>query len=219
MLRRPLAFALAIALLPAAAQADDLLQSYNNARNSDPQFAAAESSRAVAAERPVQARAALLPQVGASAGWNRVGTPGDARRTGSWDVSASQSLFDYGNYTALRAAKAQDRAGAFDLEAAGQNLITRTSAAYFNVLVQLETLTAAEAACVGRIDRHCPDHGVAAVIGSRIAHALHIGRRLRGDAGAVGDPAAREFVAIVPGDAIERSLQRVGVAHRGGAQF
>ena len=146
MLRRPLAFALAIALLPAAAQADDLLQSYNSARNSDPQFAAAESSRAIAAERPVQARATLLPQVNGSVGWNRVGTPGDGRRTGSWDVNASQSIFDYGNYTALRAAKAQDRAGGFDLDAAGHSLITRTSAAYFNVLVQLETLSAAEAA-------------------------------------------------------------------------
>ena len=146
MLRRPLAFALAIALLPAAAQADDLLQSYNNARNSDPQYAAAESSRAVAAERPVQARAVLLPQVNGSVSWSRTGTPGDARRSGGWDVSASQSVFDYGNYTALRAAKAQDRAGGFDLEAAGLSLITRTSAAYFNVLVQLETLTAAEAA-------------------------------------------------------------------------
>ena len=74
MLRRPLAFALAIALLPAAAQADDLLQSYNNARNSDPQYAAAESSRAVAAERPVQARSVLLPQVNGTVSWNRVGT-------------------------------------------------------------------------------------------------------------------------------------------------
>ena len=35
----------------------------------------------------------------------------------------------------LQGAKAQDRAGDFNLEAAGQNLITRTSAAYFNVLV------------------------------------------------------------------------------------
>ncbi len=146
MLRRPLAFALAIALLPAAAQADDLLQSYNSARNSDPQFAAAESSRAVAAERPVQARAVLLPHVNGSIGFDRAGTPGDGHRTGSWGVSAQQSVFDYGNYTALRAAKAQDRAGGFDLDAAGLSLITRTSAAYFNVLVQLETLTAAEAA-------------------------------------------------------------------------
>ncbi|HQW59799.1 MAG TPA: TolC family protein, partial [Thermomonas sp.] len=146
MLRRPLAFALALALMPAAAQADDLLQSYNSARNSDPQFAAAESSRLVAAERPIQARAALLPQVGGSVGVSRVNQGGNSARTGSWGVDMSQSLFDYGNYTALRAAKAQDRAGAFDLDAAGHNLITRTSAAYFNVLIQLESLAASEAA-------------------------------------------------------------------------
>jgi outer membrane protein len=148
MLRRPLAFALAIALLPAAAQADDLLQSYNNARNSDPQYAAAESSRAIAAERPVQARAVLLPQVGGSVGYDLVdrGNSDGTSRSGSWGVSAQQSIYDHGNYTALRAAKAQDRAGGFDLDAAGDSLITRTSAAYFNVLVKLETLSAAEAA-------------------------------------------------------------------------
>ena len=154
MSRRPLVLALVLALLPAAAQADDLLQSYTNARNSDPQYAAAESNRAVAAERPVQARALLLPQVNGSVGYdlaNRGDIDDDGDRDGtsrsaSWGVNASQSVFDYGNYTALRAAKALDRAGGFDLEAAGLNLITRTSAAYFNVLVQLETLSAAEAA-------------------------------------------------------------------------
>lgn len=148
MLRRPLAFALAIALLPAAGRADDLLQSYNNARNSDPQYAAAESNRAIAAERPVQARAVLLPQVGGSVGYDLAnrGDGNGTSRSASWGLSAQQSVFDYGNYTALRAAKAQDRAGGFDLDAAGDSLITRTSAAYFNVLVQLETLAAAEAA-------------------------------------------------------------------------
>ena len=154
MSRRPLVLALVLAMLPAAAQADDLLQSYTNARNSDPQYAAAESNRALAAERPVQARAVLLPQVNGSVGYdlaNRGDRDGDGdsdgtSRSASWGVNASQSIFDYGNYTALRAAKALDRAGGFDLEAAGLNLITRTSAAYFNVLVQLETLSAAEAA-------------------------------------------------------------------------
>ena len=153
MSRRPLALALVLALLPVAAQADDLLQSYTNARNSDPQYAAAESNRAIAAERPVQARAVLLPQVNGSVGYdlaNRGDTDGDGQsdgtsRSASWGLNAQQSIFDYGNYTALRAAKALDRAGGFDLDAAGHSLITRTSAAYFNVLVQLETLSAAEA--------------------------------------------------------------------------
>lgn len=146
MLRRSLAIALALALTPLAAQADDLLQSYQNARNNDPQFAQAESSRLVAAERPVQARAIMLPSLGGSIGTTRVNTGAGSSRTGSWGVSLNQTLFDYGNITALRGAKAQDRAGGYVLAAAGQNLITRTSAAYFNVLVQMETLSAAEAA-------------------------------------------------------------------------
>lgn len=143
---RPLTLALALVLLPAAAQADDLLQSYQNARSSDPQFAAAESTRAIAAERPVQARANLLPGIGGTVSSNRVDRGTGDSTSGSWGVSLQQSLFNFGNYSALRGAKAQDRAGGYNLEAAGQNLITRTSAAYFNVLVQLETLTAAEAA-------------------------------------------------------------------------
>ncbi|HOV96409.1 MAG TPA: TolC family outer membrane protein [Thermomonas sp.] len=146
MLRRPLALALALALLPVAAQADDLLQSYHNARNSDPQYASAEANRLVSAERPVQARAALLPNIGGSIGANRADHGVGGVRTGSWGVNMQQSLFNFGNYSNLESAKAQDRAGGFTLEAAGQTLITRTSAAYFNVLVQLETLAAAETA-------------------------------------------------------------------------
>src|SRR5690606_30140176 len=74
------------------------------------------------------------------------GASSGATRSGSWGVDLQQSLFNFGSYSALRGAKAQDRAGGYNLEAAGQDLITRTSAAYFNVLVQLETLAAAEAA-------------------------------------------------------------------------
>lgn len=147
MRRLPLAFALAAALSPlGAAHAEDLLQTYQQARQNDPQYAAAEANRAVASENPVQARAALLPQVGGSVGVTRSDTgPGSSVQVGSWGVSLDQSLFDYGNYTALRGAHALDRAGGFNLVAAGHDLITRTSAAYFNVLVQLETLAAAEA--------------------------------------------------------------------------
>ena len=147
MRRLPLAFALAAALSPfGAAHAEDLMQTYQQARQNDPQYAAAEANRAVVAETPVQARATLLPQVSGSVGVTRIDEgPGNSVQTGSWGVQLSQSLFDYGNYTALRSAKALDRAGGYDLIAAGNDLITRTSAAYFNVLVQLETLAAAEA--------------------------------------------------------------------------
>lgn len=146
MPRRSLALALAAILLPAAAQADDLLQSYQNARSNDPQYASAEANRAVSAELPVRARSVLLPNIGGSIGSNRYDNGMGAVRTGSWGVNLQQSLFNFGSYKSLQGAKAQDRAGGFSLEAAGQGLITRTAAAYFNVLVQLETLSAAEAA-------------------------------------------------------------------------
>lgn len=164
MLRQPLALALALALLPAAAHADDLLQSYNHARNSDPQFAAAESRQLVTREGAVQARAVLLPQIDGSATLRRSKSDGPStfqsdptlpavtgnisskNTSRSIGISGSQVLFDFSRYSTLKSQKALTRASEFQLQSDGLSLITRTSAAYFNVLVQLETLAAAEAA-------------------------------------------------------------------------
>jgi len=164
MLLRPLAFALAVGLLPAAAGADDLLQSYQNARDSDPQLAAAESSRLATREGAVQARAAMLPQINGNATFRRSESEGPAtfqsdptRPEVTGDISSTttsrnlgvdgtQMLYDRSRFSALKGQRALGRASDFQLESAGDSLITRTSAAYFNVLVQLETLAAAEAA-------------------------------------------------------------------------
>ena len=164
MLRHPLALALALVLLPTAAHADDLLQSYNNARNSDPQFAAAESRQLITREGAVQARAVLLPQIDGSATLRRTESEGPStfqsdptlppvtgnisstNTSRSIGISGSQVLFDFGRYSTLKSQQALTRASEFQLASDGLSLITRTSAAYFNVLVQLETLAAAEAA-------------------------------------------------------------------------
>ena len=164
MLHRPLAFALAIALLPAAAQADDLLQSYQNARGSDPQFAAAESSRLATREGAVQARASMLPQINGNATMRRSSSDGPATfqsdptqpeirgdissttTSRSLGIDGNQMLYDRSRFSTLKGQRALSRASDFQLDSAGDLLITRTSAAYFNVLVQLETLAAAEAA-------------------------------------------------------------------------
>ena len=160
---RPLALALALALLPATgAHAADLMEAYTLARAGDPQFAAAESSRLVTREGAVQARAAMLPQIGLGGSYSRnesdnEGTqvfggqpfpPSDtsnestSRQVG---LSLSQMVFDRSRFTRLAGQRALARAADFTLEAEGDNLITRTSAAYFNVLVAIETLAAAEA--------------------------------------------------------------------------
>ena len=164
MLRHPLAFALAMILLPTAAHADDLLQSYKNARNSDPQFAAAESRQLATREGAVQARATLLPQIDGSATLRRSESDGpttfqsdptlppvsgnisSTNTSRSIGISGSQVLFDFSRFSTLKSQQALAKASEFQLQSDGTSLITRTSAVYFNVLVQLETLAAAEAA-------------------------------------------------------------------------
>lgn len=155
MSRRPLVLALALAL-PAfatidAASATDLMQTYELARAGDPQLAAAESGRLAQKEGAVQARANLLPQVNGTASLSRSrdeadGVPGNTTNTSrSYGLRVDQSVFDFSRYSTLRGQKALSQAADFDLEAANDSLITRTSAAYFNVLVAIETLAAAEA--------------------------------------------------------------------------
>ncbi|MDQ3056767.1 MAG: TolC family outer membrane protein [Pseudomonadota bacterium] len=174
MRRRPLVFALALALLPTSAFAEDLLQTYELARNSDPQLSAAESQRLATREGAVQARAAMLPQISGDASINRSrstspsggvqtdingqpvldqnGNPrvinGDqeldstSRRLG---VNLNQMVYDRSRFTTLQSQRSLSKASDFQLESAGDTLVTRTSQAYFNVLVATETLAAAEA--------------------------------------------------------------------------
>lgn len=167
MIRRPLALALALVLLPATVAAEDLLQTYELARSGDPQLSAAESGRLATREGAVQARAAMLPQLSGEASYTKSRSDSesvDATPDGSGNVvfgpstgesdtttrflgvNARQMVYDRSNFTRLKSQTALSKASDFQLESAGDTLITRTSAAYFNVLVQLETLAAAEAA-------------------------------------------------------------------------
>ncbi|TXH74508.1 MAG: hypothetical protein E6Q88_04220 [Lysobacteraceae bacterium] len=155
MTRRPLALALAFIAFSSGARAEDLLQSYELARNSDPQFSAAESSRLFSREGAVQARAAMLPQLSGDAGYSRASSdsssdigPSDTSSdttTRQYGLTLRQMVYDHSNFTRLRSQGALAKAGDFQLEAAGDSLITRTSQAYFNVLIAMETLAAAEA--------------------------------------------------------------------------
>ncbi len=150
MIRRSLALALAAALSPLTVQAADLLQVYEMARNGDPQLAAAESTRLFNREGQVQARAALLPQVNGEATLSRARTDIDGisgsttsnrRQLG---ISAGQTLFNWSQFANLRAQRDIGRAADFTLDAANDDLIVRTAATYFNVLVAIESLSAAQ---------------------------------------------------------------------------
>src|SRR5690606_29933568 len=132
MIRRRLVLALAFALLPATAAAEDLLQTYELARAGDPQFSAAESSRLATREGAVQARAAMLPQLDGSASLSRSRSEGPATEnvrdpdtgevvqysgdvesevtTRRFGVDASQMLFDASRFSTLRGQRALSRA-------------------------------------------------------------------------------------------------------------
>jgi len=152
MIRRSLAIALAAALLPMTASAADLLQVYEMARNGDPQLSAAESTRLFDKEGAVQARAALLPQINgeASLTQNRTNPNHDissnsyTTKNRNYGISGSQTLFNWTQFANLRSQRELGKAADFTLDSANDDLIVRTSAAYFNVLVGIESLSAAQ---------------------------------------------------------------------------
>lgn len=155
MRRNPLVLALALALpfsaITGSVRAADLMQTYELARSGDPQLAAAESDRLALKEGAVQARAALLPQINGDATFNRShseldGVPGSSTNSSrGYGVGLNQSVLDFSRYSTLRSQRALSQAADYNLEAANDSLITRTSAAYFNVLVAIEILAAAQA--------------------------------------------------------------------------
>ncbi|HRN62119.1 MAG TPA: TolC family outer membrane protein [Luteimonas sp.] len=148
MLRRPLVLSLALALTSTPVFAEDLMQAYELARTNDPQLSIAESSRLSTRENAVQARAALLPQIDGTASLGRAHDAGvsGSGRSRNYNATLSQSVFDWASISNLRAQRSYSTAADYDLEAAGDALVSRTANAYFDVLVALETLAAAEAA-------------------------------------------------------------------------
>ncbi|HJU22613.1 MAG TPA: TolC family outer membrane protein [Casimicrobiaceae bacterium] len=128
------------------ARAEDLMDIYRQAQQSDPTVAAARANWQATQERVPQARAGLLPNVSlaASTNANSFGTnlDTDPHTTinrnfgfGGLTVSASQPLYRYANTVAYSQAVEQVRQADYTLEAAKQDLMLRVATAYFNVLL------------------------------------------------------------------------------------
>lgn len=162
---RPLSFALALAAAGSAGAAD-LMQAYELARQSDPQLAAVEAQRMATGEGVVQSRSALLPQVGASAGFtdssgksSRFTFTEDPNggflfgreisrsesRSKDWSINLQQSLYDHSNYTRLRASRSRASAADADYDAAVDGLALRVAQAYFTALTAVDSLVFARA--------------------------------------------------------------------------
>ncbi len=145
------------------AAAADLKEVYERAITSDPLIREADANRLAARESKPQAISALLPQIEGSGEYSdfesdgtsvdinppNPPTPFDRLSKGNsttWDLRLRQNVFRWENWAALRRADSERAQAEADYLVAQQDLILRTSAAYFNVLAAQDTLEAAQAA-------------------------------------------------------------------------
>ncbi|PHM71750.1 outer membrane channel protein TolC [Xenorhabdus sp. KJ12.1] len=128
--------------------AEDLLQIYKQAKETNPELLKALADRNSVFEGIDVARSPLLPQLGLSAGANY----GKNFRSGKQEthgtratLSLKQSIFDMSIWSKLN--QAEKKAGIADIsyQAAQQKLILDTANAYFDVLSKIDALTYSEA--------------------------------------------------------------------------
>jgi outer membrane protein len=164
---------LAAGLASFNAAATDLQDVYERAVTSDPLIREADANRLAARESRPQAVAALLPQLNATGSYSDDDSDGSqtflqeeagggvivetvdsesSSTRSNWNLSLRQSVFSWQNWATLRRASAETAQAEADYQAAQQDLILRTSEAYFNVLAAQDTLEAAVAAhdAIGR---------------------------------------------------------------------
>ncbi len=159
-MQKPLiAVLIASAFLSLNAQADDLLQVYQQALANDAIYASARSSLAAGREKTTQGRAALLPTIGLdgnvtrndneSTPWNEgttlangsiVGRSNTEYTSNSHGLTLQQPLFRWANWQTYQQSKLQQALSEAQFAQAQQDLITRVSQAYFDVLAAEDTL-------------------------------------------------------------------------------
>lgn len=142
-----LAGMLATGTVGTAAHAQSLTALFEAAQGFDANYQSARSAYDAAAAKAEQARAGLLPTVGLSAGASRTNVDNaspvpnrsyDARNA---TVAASQPLYRPVNRLAFEQGQKSLTLAQAQLKAAEQDLIIRTSQAYFDVLAAQDTLT------------------------------------------------------------------------------
>lgn len=142
------AFVSAVPLAAHAEPAQDLMQVWQQAKQSDPLLAAAGANRLAQHEGVDQARATWLPQASASLGLSRTRVA-DAgivdNRERAVGLTISQALVDRAASETLQRAKADAQGQDASYRAAEQDLASRVAQAYFDVLNARETLANTQA--------------------------------------------------------------------------
>ena len=149
----PSAIAIASALLAVApmAQAQSLVELYDSARAFDATYQSAKLQYDANLARADQAKAGILPTAGLAAGVSRTGfqntNPAIDRSFNSENatLTATQPLYRPANWASYEQSFKQVDLAKAQLDVAEQDLIVRTSQAYFDVLAAQDTLTFVQA--------------------------------------------------------------------------
>ena len=149
----PLSIAIASVLLAVVpmAQAQSLVDLYESARAFDANYQSARLQYQANVARADQGKAGILPTVGAAATVSRTGfqntTPLIDRSfsTQNAALTATQPLYRPANWATYEQGVGQIALAKAQLDAAEQDLVLRTSQAYFDVLAAQDTLTFVQA--------------------------------------------------------------------------
>jgi outer membrane protein len=169
-----LAAGVALALCSLGARAENLLDVYRDAVQSDPVIREADARRQAALEAKPQARGLLFPQASVDGQYTETDSDGSvtfvqdvldtstpdptdtitvvrntvqAEEADGWQYRAqvTQTLFRWDQWQQLKRADAQVALAEANYRASEQDLLVRVSQAYFDVLAAEDTLTAADA--------------------------------------------------------------------------
>jgi outer membrane protein len=150
---RPLNLSLVLATLlgtASGAQAQNLLQMYEAAKNHDAAYASARAQAQATAAKAAQAKAALLPQIGMSVSSTKKhadvidGTSPDYTENIS-GISATMPLFSLSSISDFRKGRPSFAVAEAQQKAAEQDLIVRAAQAYFDVLTSAQALNSVQA--------------------------------------------------------------------------
>ena len=147
----------------AAKPAESLIDIYKRALDNDPAFREAEATYLAATQAKPLARSSLLPNLTLGSTYlsryqdvpggalSTAGVPFGTRTTidasqKGWQVSLSQTVFDWGQFKTLAQADKRVLQAETNYEAAKQDLTTRVAIRYFNVLAAEDNLASAQSA-------------------------------------------------------------------------
>ncbi|OBU13092.1 outer membrane channel protein TolC [Morganella psychrotolerans] len=140
-----LLIAVSVAGFSTVTQAEDLLQVYQKAKETNPTLRQTQAERNQAFEKINEARSPLLPQLGLGGGYEYANGYRDLRNQNSNTLNAqlklTQTIFDMSKWRQLDLQEKTAGISDITFQSAQQQLIVDTSVAYFNVLRALDTLS------------------------------------------------------------------------------